>query len=61
MGRPAAAALHPRKDGSMATQVNVDNFVRAETDRMFAALSARARDLTLSCITASQRRSRTSR
>ena len=42
MGRPAAAALHPRKDGSMATQVNVDNFVRAETDRMFAALSARA-------------------
>ena len=26
----------------MATQVNVDNFVRAETDRMFAALSARA-------------------
>jgi hypothetical protein len=23
-------------------QVNVDNFVRAETDRMFAALSARA-------------------
>ncbi len=42
MGRPAAAALHPRKDGSMATQVNIDNFVRAETDRMFAALSARA-------------------
>ena len=26
----------------MATLVNVDNFVRAETDRMFAALSAQA-------------------
>ena len=31
-----------RNDGSMATLVSVDNFVRAETDRMFAALSARA-------------------
>ena len=39
---PVAAGRDFGEDGWVATKVNVDNFTRAETDRMFAAFAARA-------------------